>query len=148
MHIWVDADACPVVIRDILCRASTRTQTPLTFVANQAIPLPRHPLIKMLQVEKGFDIADNIIVERIQNGDLIITNDIPLAAEALEKSVFVLNNRGREYTKENIQAKLTMRDFMETLRASGVQSGGPPPLNHSDRQSFANALDKLLQQKA
>ena len=118
--------------------------TDLIFVANQAVNLPKHPHISMLQVESGFDVADNIIVERIQSGDLVITSDIPLAAEILNKGGYVLSSRGERYTKENIKARLNIRDFMETMRASGIQSRGPNALNHTDRQKFANALDTLL----
>lgn len=144
MQIWVDADACPVVIREILYRAAKRKSIKVTFVANQAIPLPASPFLTMLQVQKGFDIADDEIVKRTNTGDIIITSDIPLAAEVLEKKAFVLTPRGERYTENNIKARLNMRDFMETMRSSGVQTGGPPPLNHRDRQTFANALDQLL----
>lgn len=143
-NIWVDADACPVVVKEILCRAAERTQTPTTFVANQAISLPPYRFVKMLQVEPGFDIADNRIVELSNTGDIVITSDIPLAAEVLEKEAHVLTSRGERYTINNIKARLNMRDFMETMRASGVQSGGPPAYNHTDRKNFANALDRLL----
>lgn len=144
MKIWVDADACPVVIRDILCRAAERTQTDITFVANQAITVPRSRFITMLQVEPGFDVADNTIAERATAGDLVITSDIPLAADVIEKQALVLSARGQRYTKDNIKARLGMRDFMETLRASGVQTGGPPALSQADRQHFANQLDQIL----
>jgi uncharacterized protein YaiI (UPF0178 family) len=144
MMIWVDADACPVVVREILYRASKRTQTHVTFVANQAINLPKSPFLTMLQVPQGFDVADDTIVQKIASGDLLITSDIPLADEALDKGGLVLTSRGESYTKENIKARLNIRDFMDTMRASGIQSGGPSTLNHSDRQNFANALDRLL----
>ncbi|MGH1485416.1 MAG: YaiI/YqxD family protein [Cellvibrionaceae bacterium] len=144
LQIWVDADACPVVIREIICRAAERTKTQTTFVANQAIKLPNSRYLSMLQVEPGFDVADDTIVQRTHAGDIIITSDIPLAAEILDKDGLVLTARGQRYTKDNIKARLNMRDFMETMRASGIQSGGPPALNHSDRQNFANALDRLL----
>ncbi len=144
MHIWVDADACPKVIRDILFRAAERTQTPLTMVANHSLPLPASNLIKQLQVPKGFDVADDEIVARIQPGEILITADIPLAAEALAKDARVLSPRGERYDKGTIRAKLTMRDFMDTLRSSGVHTGGPPTLSPADRQTFANQLDQLL----
>lgn len=144
MHIWVDGDACPKVIRDILFRAAERTQTPLTFVANHALPLPASHLIKQLQVAKGFDVADHEIVARIQAGELLITADIPLAAEALAKDAHVLSPRGERFSTGTIKAKLVMRDFMDTMRASGVQSGGPATLSPADRQAFANQLDQLL----
>lgn len=144
MKIWVDADACPVVIKDILFRAATRTQTQLTMVANQSIRTPASQWIKMLQVAPGFDVADNEIVKRMESGDLVITGDIPLAAEAIEKGGHVLTTRGERYTTENIRARLNMRDFMDTMRGSGIDTGGPPPLNHSDRMAFANHLDKIL----
>ncbi|WP_375055635.1 YaiI/YqxD family protein [Zobellella sp. DQSA1] len=148
MQIWVDADACPKVIRDILFRAAERTQTPLTMVANHPLPLPLpgSTLIKQLQVPKGFDVADNEIVARLAAGDILITADIPLAAEALEKDAHVLSPRGERFDKGTIRAKVTMRDFMDTMRASGVQTGGPPSLSPADRQAFANQLDRLLRQ--
>jgi len=148
MTIWVDADACPVVVREILCRAAKRTQTPITFVANQRINLPNSPFLTMLQVSQGFDVADNTIVQKVNAGDLVITSDIPLADEILDKGGLVLSSRGESYTKENIKSRLNMRDFMETMRASGVQSGGPASLNHGDRQQFANALDRVLAKKS
>ncbi len=144
MKIWVDADACPVVIKDILFRAAERTGVHLTLVANQPVPVPPSRLIQSIQVASGFDVADNEIVKRLDAGDLVITGDIPLAAEVIEKGGHALNPRGELYTTDNIRARLTMRDFMETLRSSGVDTGGPPPLSQSDRQSFANQLDKLL----
>ena len=147
MNIWVDADACPVVVKEILFRAADRTQTPLVFVANQYIRVPQSPFIQSLQVEKGFDIADNEIVKRVEKGDLVITADIPLAAEVIEKDAIALNPRGELYTKNNIRARLNMRDFMETMRSSGVETGGAPPYNQTDRRNFANQLDKLLAKK-
>jgi len=144
MKIWVDADACPVVIKDILFRAAARTGVQLTLVANHPLPVPRSPNIRMLQVTSGFDVADNEIVERLGAGDLVITADIPLAAEVIEKGGRALNPRGELYSAENIRARLNMRDFMDTLRASGIDTGGPPALSQSDRKSFANHLDKLL----
>ncbi|MBV1951678.1 MAG: YaiI/YqxD family protein [Cycloclasticus sp.] len=144
--IWVDADACPIVIKDILFRAAERTETQTTLVANQAIRIPPSRYISFLRVTQGFDVADNEIVKRLQAGDLVITADIPLAADVIEKGGLALNPRGELYTQENIKERLTMRDFMETMRSSGIQTGGPPPLNKSDRQAFANQLDKLLSQ--
>jgi len=148
MKIWIDADACPVVIKDILFRAAERTGVQLTLVANQPVPVPRSHLIQSIQVAAGFDVADNEIVKRLGAGDLVITGDIPLAAEVIEKGGHALNPRGELYTTDNIRARLTMRDFMETLRSSGVDTGGPPPLSQSDRQSFANQLDKFLTKHA
>lgn len=144
MNIWVDADACPSVIKDILFRAAGRTGVTLTLVANQFIRTPPAANISCLQVPRGFDIADNEIVRRTNPGDLIITADIPLAAEVIEREAFALNPRGELYTKETIKARLNMRDFMETMRASGVQTGGPPALSQSDRKRFADQLDKFL----
>ena len=144
MKIWVDADACPVVIKDILYRASERTRVPLTLVANQRIEIPRSRYIKFFQVASGFDVADNEIVKRLEAGDLVITSDIPLAAEVIDKGGLALSPRGELYTANNIRARLNMRDFMDTLRASGVDTGGPPALNQSDRKSFADHLDKIL----
>ena len=144
MKIWVDADACPVVIKDILFKAAERTGVQLTLVANQPVRIPSSRFIKMLQVASGFDVADNEIVKRLSAGDLVITGDIPLAAEAIEKGAHALNPRGEMYSADNIGARLNMRDFMDTLRASGIDTGGPPALSQSDRKSFANHLDKLL----
>ena len=145
MKIWVDADACPVVIKDILFKAAERTGVPLTLVANQPVNIPRLSCITMLQVASGFDVADNEIVQRLGAGDLVITSDIPLAAEVIEKGAYALNPRGELYSSDNIRARLNMRDFMDTMRASGIETkGGPPPLSQSDRQAFANQLDKLL----
>lgn len=145
--IWVDADACPTVIKDILYRAAERKKLPLVLIANQPLRTPPSPYISSLVVSKGFDEADNEIVRRTQAGDLVITADIPLAAEVLTKGGLALNPRGELYSTDTIKQKLTMRDFMETLRASGIQSGGPASLNQSDRQAFANQLDKILQQR-
>ena len=145
MQIWVDADACPVVIKEILFRAAERTKTLMTLVANQYIRVPNSEYIKTVQVPSGFDVADNEIVRRAAAGDLVITADIPLAAELIEKGAHALNPRGEMYSTENIRSLLNMRDFMDTMRSSGVDtSGGPPPLNQSDRQAFANQLDRFL----
>ena len=148
MNIWVDADACPVVIRDILCRAAVKRQIETTFVANQAIRLTPSPWLKSLQVPQGFDVADDEIASRAQAGDLIITADIPLASEVLAKGSFVITPRGEQYTANNIKQRLQMRDFMETMRSSGEHTGGPPPLNQTDRKHFADQLDRLLQRHA
>ena len=144
VNIWVDADACPVVIKDILYRAAKRTETQLTLVANQSMTIPPSRYINFLRVASGFDVVDNEIFKRLSTGDLVITSDIPLAADAIEKGAVVLSPRGELYTTDNIKARLSMRDFMETLRSSGVDTGGPPALNQNDRQAFANQLDKLL----
>jgi uncharacterized protein YaiI (UPF0178 family) len=144
MNIWVDADACPAVIRDILFRAAERTGLPLTLVANQLLRVPVAPNIRMLQVAAGFDVADNAIVKHVQAGDLVITADIPLAAEVIDRGAHALNPRGELYSTNTIGERLNMRDFMDTLRASGIQTGGPPALSQADRQQFANHLDRLL----
>lgn len=144
MEIWVDADACPGVIKDILFRAAERTGTQLTLVANQTVRIPASRCIAFIQVASGFDVADNEIVKRLGAGDLVITGDIPLAAEVIEKGGHALNPRGEMYTEDNIRSRLNMRDFMDTLRASGVDTGGPPALSQGDRQVFANNLDKFL----
>jgi uncharacterized protein len=144
MNIWVDADACPVVIKDILFRAAERTGIQLTLVANQQIRVPASPHIRMLQVASGFDVADNEIVRRCGAGDLVITSDIPLAAEVIDKGGSALSPRGELYTTENIKSRLTMRDFMDTLRSSGIDTGGPPALSQGDRKAFAGHLDRFL----
>ncbi len=144
MKIWVDADACPAVIKEILFRAAERTEVPLTLVANQPLRIPRSPHISMLQVGHGFDVADKEIVKRLEPGDLVITADIPLAADAIEKGAQALNPRGELYSEENIRDRLNMRDFMDSLRSSGVVTGGPPAFSKSDRMNFANQLDSIL----
>ena len=145
MKIWVDADACPKVIKEILFRAAERTKTPVTLVANQSLQTPKTPLITSLRVAAGFDVADNEIVKRCEIGDLVITADIPLAAEVIEKGGHALNPRGEFYTESNIRQRLNMRDFMETMRSSGVEMGGGPPVfNQTDRRNFANQLDQFL----
>ena len=148
MNIWVDADACPAVIKEILFKAAQRTGVSLTLVANQPLRVPRSRNIKFIQVTAGFDVADNEIVKWLAAGDLVVTGDIPLAAEALEKGAFALSPRGERYSVDTIKSRLTMRDFMDTLRASGIQTGGPPALSQSDRKAFADQLDKLLTQYA
>ena len=144
MNIWVDADACPAVIKEILFRAADRTGAMLTLVANQPVRVPKSPRIRMIQVASGFDVADNEIVRRLEAGDLVITSDIPLAAEAIEKGGLALSPRGELYSKDNIGARLNMRDFLDTMRASGMDTGGPPALSAGDRKAFAGHLDKLL----
>jgi uncharacterized protein YaiI (UPF0178 family) len=144
MTIWVDADACPKVIRDILFRAAERTGVALTLVANQPLRTPPSPHIRSLQVAPGFDVADNEIVRRLVAGDLVITADIPLAAEVIAKGALALNPRGELYTAHNVRARLNMRDFMETMRSSGVVTDGPPALNQADRKAFADQLDRWL----
>lgn len=149
MPIWVDADACPKVIKEVLYRAAERSQTELILVANQPLTVPPSRFIRTLRVAAGFDVADNEIVQRVSADDLVITADIPLAAEVLAKGAAALNPRGERYSEATIRERLTMRDFMDTLRASGVQTGGPATLNQRDRQQFAAELDKwlLLQQR-
>lgn len=148
MHIWVDADACPRVIKDILCRAAIRTQTPLTLIANQMLSVPPSPYIRSVQVAAGFDVADNEIVRRVEAGDLVVSSDLPLAAAAIERGAQVLSHRGDWYSAANIGPLLNMRDFMDTLRASGVVTGGPPPLGATEQKAFAGHLDRFLQQAA
>ncbi|MDT8319671.1 MAG: YaiI/YqxD family protein [Xanthomonadales bacterium] len=143
-HIWVDADACPKVIKEILFRAAERVGVPLTLVANQPIDVPRSPLISSVRVAGGFDVADNYIVQQAAPGDLVITADIPLAAELIAKSCRALNPRGELYTENNIRQRLNMRDFMDTLRGSGMDTGGPPAFSQADRKAFADQLDRLL----
>lgn len=144
MNIWVDADSCPVVIKDILFRAAERTGIQTTLVANSPIRIPKSPYISMLQVGAGFDVADDEIVKRLEIGDLVITSDIPLAADVLEKDAYALSVRGEMFSSGTIKAKLNVRDFMETMRSSGLQTGGSAALNQADRQNFANKLDQLL----
>jgi len=144
MHIWVDADACPVAIKEILFRAAVRTQVGMTLVANQAMRVPPSPFIKSIQVEPGFDVADNEIVRRLNAGDLVITSDIPLAAEVVDKQALALSPRGELFSAENIRARLNMRDFLDTMRASGVHTGGPSSFSQQDRQAFGNQLDRQL----
>lgn len=145
MKIWVDADACPVVIKEILFKASRRTQTPMTLVANHHLQVPAISWITFLQVHAGFDMADNEIVKRMNPGDLVITGDIPLAAEVVDNKGFALNPRGTFYTTENISQHLNMRDFMDTMRSSGIDSGGPSSMTANDKREFANQLDQFLQ---
>lgn len=144
--IWVDADACPRVIREILFRAAKRVERPLILVANHVISVPNSPWISCRQVPQGFDVADDYIVQQVSAGDLVITSDIPLAAEVIEKGAGVISSRGEQLTANNIRPRLNMRDFMETMRSTGELSGGPPALGAKDKQAFANALDRYLAQ--
>jgi len=144
MKIWVDADACPIQAKEILFRAAERTQTLVTLVANQYIKVPPSPYIKMQQVPAGFDIADNEIVKQAESGDLVITSDIPLASEVIDNQAHALNPRGEMYTTSTIRQKLNMRDFMDTMRASGVQTGGQSKYGDREKQAFANELDKFI----
>jgi uncharacterized protein YaiI (UPF0178 family) len=144
MHIWVDADACPSVIKDILYRAAERLEVPLTLVANKLLAVPRSSWIRALQVSRGFDVADNEIARRLEPGDLVVTADIPLAADVIGRGGHALNPRGELYTTENIRERLATRDFMEKLRETGVQTGGPAALDKTDRKRFADQLDTFL----
>jgi uncharacterized protein len=144
MQIWVDADACPKVIKEILFRAAERRGIVLTLVANKPLRTPPSPYLRAIQVAAGFDVADGKIVQELRAGDLVVTADIPLAAEVIAKGGHVIDPRGEEYTEENIRERLSLRNFLDELRGSGVETGGPPPLNQSDRQAFANRLDRLL----
>jgi len=148
MQILVDADACPKVIKEILFRVADRQRIQVTLVANKLLHCPPAQFIRALQVPAGFDVADNKIVQMVELGDLVITADIPLAAEVIEKGGHVLNPRGELYTIDTIQECLTMRNFMENLRSSGVETGGPPSFSQGDRQAFANQLDKFLAKRA
>jgi uncharacterized protein YaiI (UPF0178 family) len=147
MHIWVDADACPAVIKDILFRMADRLKLPLTLVANRLLRVPPSPHIRALQVPMGFDVADNHIVEAAAHGDLVITADIPLAAALVEKGALVLDPRGERYSADTIRERLAMRDFMEGMRGAGVDIAGPAALSQADRQAFARQLDMLLAQR-
>ena len=144
MKIWVDADACPVVIKEILFRAATRTGIITTLVANKLLYVPPSPNIRAMQVEKGFDVADNKIVELLEAGDLVITADIPLASQVVAKGGTALNPRGEFYTSANIAERLAMRNLMEELRSTGMELGGPSTFNHADRKVFASELDRFL----
>jgi len=144
MNIWVDADACPVVIKDILFRAAERTATRVTLVANHPMRVPPSRHVSFIQVASGFDVADSEIVLRVAPGDLVVTGDIPLAAEVIEKGGHALNPRGELYSVDNIRARLNMRDFMDTLRASGIDTGGPPAPGQAERKAFADQLDRFL----
>jgi uncharacterized protein YaiI (UPF0178 family) len=144
MNIWVDADACPAVIKDILFRAAERLHIPLTMVANKPLRTPPSKFIRMLQVPRGFDVADNEIARRLEAGDLVITADIPLASDVITRGGHALNPRGEFYTPDNIRERLALRDYLAELRDSGVQTGGPAPLDQTDRKRFADQLDRFL----
>ena len=144
MKIWVDADACPTAIKEILYRAAKRVGIPLILVANQLLRHPSSPLIRTVRVQRGFDAADAYITKRLQPGDVVITADIPLAAQVIDKGGEAINPRGEHYLPDNIKERLALRDFMEEMRATGEVTGGPGPLTQADRQTFANALDRLL----
>jgi uncharacterized protein YaiI (UPF0178 family) len=146
MNIWVDADACPAAVKEILYRAAERARVPLTLIANQPLRTPPSPFIRAVQVPRGFDVADHEIARRMTAGDLVVTADIPLAAQVIERGGYALDPRGELHSADTIHERLTMRNFMDELRASGVQTGGPPPLAQADRQRFANQLDRLLAQ--
>jgi uncharacterized protein YaiI (UPF0178 family) len=148
VKIWVDADACPVAIREILFRAAERTGVKVTLVANQPVRVSASAFIEFMQVAPGFDVADNEILKRAGSGDLVVTADIPLAAEVMANGVHVLSPRGELHSTDTIRQRLNMRDFMDTLRASGIHTGGPPALSKRDRQSFANHLDRMLTRHA
>ena len=148
MKIWVDADACPAVIKDILFRAAARTGVEVTLVANRPVRIPKLHCVKFILVSPGLDVADNVIVKRLSPGDLVITGDIPLAAEVIEEGGHALNPRGEFYSADDIQSRRSIRDFMDALRASGVDTGGPQALNQNDRKAFANQLDKFLSKHA
>ena len=147
MQIWVDADACPGVIKDILFRAAERLRIPMTLVANQPLRTPPSQFIRTLQVPRGFDVADNEIAKRVEAGDLVVTADIPLASDVIERGAHALDPRGELYTPDNIRERLQMRNFMDGLRAGGVQTGGPPALDHADRKRFADQLDRFLSRR-
>ena len=148
MNIWVDADACPVAIKEILYRAAERAGIPLTLVANKPLAVPRSRFIRALQVERGFDIADAEIAQRLAPGDLVITADVPLAAEVIARGGHAINPRGERYTPDNVREHLAMRDLLAKLRETGVQTSGPPPLDQADRKRFADQLDRFLTRKA
>ena len=144
MQIWVDADACPVVIKEILFRAARRVEVKTTLVANQELQVPGSDYIDTVQVRSGLDIADNYIVQHLSPGDLVVTADIPLAAAAIEKGAYALNPRGEFYSESNIRERLSLRNFMEQLRSSGIETGGPAAFSRRDREAFANQLDRFL----
>jgi len=144
MQIWIDADACPVVVKDILFKAADKRKVKVTLVANQAMSTPPSPFIKSIQVSAGFDVADDEIVRRLESGDLVITGDIPLAADAIAKGAMALSPRGEMLNEGNIRARLSMRDLLDTMRSSGIDTGGPAALNQNDRKKFADQLDSWL----
>ncbi|PCH64042.1 MAG: hypothetical protein COC19_00290 [SAR86 cluster bacterium] len=144
MTIYVDADACPNLIKTILFKAAQRTEVPLYFLANQLVEVPKLPNIKSIKVAQGFDVADDEIVRRVQAQDLVITSDIPLADEVITKGGLVLSPRGETLSASTIKARLNMRDFLDTLRSSGIQSGGQKPMGEVEKRKFSNALDRYL----
>jgi len=148
LKIWVDADACPNTVKDVLYRVAERVQVQLTLVANAPLSVPKSKFIKTLQVPGGFDVADDHIVAQVAAGDLVITADIPLAAAVIERGADALNPRGELYDRDTIKQKLVMRDLMDQLRGSGIQSGGPPPLDNTDKKRFADALDRWVAKRA
>ena len=148
MQIWVDADACPAVIKEILLRAAERTGVRVTFIANQSVPLPRSRNLRFVQVAAGFNVADDRIVASIEAGDLVVTADIPLAAAVIDRGGLALNPRGELYTRENVRERLSMRDFLDQLRGSGVHTGGPAAIGARDRKAFAGELDRWLARRA
>jgi len=147
MRIWVDADACPAVVKDMLYRAADRVKVHVVLVANRALRTPPSPYIRSVQVGQGFDVADRHIAEAVAPGDLVVTADIPLAAAVVERDAFALDPRGAFYSRENVRELLDLRNFMETMRSSGLVTGGPPAYGHADRQAFANRLDRFLAQR-
>jgi uncharacterized protein YaiI (UPF0178 family) len=147
MRIWVDADACPAVVKDMLYRAADRVKVDVVLVANRALRTPPSPYIRSVQVGQGFDVADRHIAEAVAPGDLVVTADIPLAAAVVERDAFALDPRGAFYSRENVRELLDLRNFMETMRSSGLVTGGPPAYGHADRQAFANRLDRFLVQR-
>lgn len=144
MQIWVDADACPVVIKDMLFRLANKREINVVLVANQYLSVPSSRFIRTIQVPSGFDVADDKIAESVEPGDLVITSDVPLASDVIEKGGHALTPRGELFTKDNIRQRLTMRDFMDELRGSGVQTGGPPAMTQRDRKNFADELDRFV----
>jgi hypothetical protein len=148
MQIWVDADACPVVIKEILFRAAERLQISMTLVANKPLRTPPSRFVRMVQVARGIDVADGEIARHLERGDLVVTADIPLAADVIARGGHALNPRGEFYTSDNIRERLALRDFLEEQRGSGVQTGGPPPLDQADRKRFADQLDRFLTRRA
>jgi len=148
VQIWVDADACPNAIKEILYRAAERARVPLMLVANRPLRVPSSPYIRTLQVPAGFDVADNRIVDQIQPNDLVITADVPLAAAVIEKGGHALDPRGELYTESNVRERLSVRDFMDELRSTGVVTGGPSEFSQGNRKAFANELDRFLRRWA
>ncbi len=144
MKVWIDADACPKMVKEIIFKASARLKVKVCLVANSYMQIPSSPYISLIQVDKGADVADFYIVEHLESNDLVITADIPLASAVVEKNATAINPRGEIYTEENISERLSMRNFMQELRDSGIDTGGPPPLNAKDKEKFANAFDRIM----